>query len=70
MYHVPGDEDPDFSARPGLRHVPERAALHDDVLHLHYGTAECRTAVHVVNEHEVEIELSTAVGTANPLRPT
>ena len=67
MYHVPGDEDPDFSARPGLRHVPERAALHDDVLHLHYGTAECRTAVHVVNEHEVEIELSTSGGNGEPV---
>ena len=42
MYHVPGDEDPDFSARHGLRHVPDRAELGDGALHLHYGTVECQ----------------------------
>ena len=67
MYHVPGDEDPDFSARHGLRHVPDRAELDDGALHLHYGSVECSTAVRVVDEHEIEIDLSTSGGNGEPV---
>lgn len=59
LYHMPGDEDPDFSARSGLCHVPESAALQDDVLCLSYGTVECSITLRIQDDCTMEIELST-----------
>lgn len=60
LYHAPGDEDPDFSARAGLQHIPDSASLRDGTLHLRYGQAECSVALHIQDESTMEIELSTS----------
>lgn len=45
LYHNAGDESPDFSQRPGLRHVPDRARIQGDSVELHYGGTRVRVRV-------------------------
>jgi hypothetical protein len=62
LEHVPGDEDPDFSVRPGLLHVPDRAQLdssgEDIRLQLDYGATECSIVLVQEGEDEMRIELA------------
>ena len=61
LAHVAGDEDPDFSARAGLLHVPDTAQLDSSGdltrLRLHYGAAICSIALTQTGEDEMRIEL-------------
>ncbi len=62
LRHQSGDEDPDFSARAGLLHVPDAATLGEDEetpsVTLRYGATVCQIRVNHRGEDEVELELS------------
>lgn len=54
LQHVPGDEDPDFGARPGLIHLPEKVSLRSAGkscgLELRYGEEDCRVTVETLSD--------------------
>ena len=62
LFHTPGDEEPDFSAREGLIHVPGRAEYIDGEeaagAILWYSDRECRLEVQPVSDGEVDVLLS------------
>jgi hypothetical protein len=59
MVHKPGDEDPDFSPRDGLIHVPDHAryVVTETSLgvELTYGEEQCRVEVQVVDDNEIRL---------------
>ncbi|MFH1566653.1 MAG: hypothetical protein ABIL09_01545, partial [Gemmatimonadota bacterium] len=71
LFHTPGDEEPDFRARQGLLHVPDRAAYADDperpAVVLGYGGVEGRLEVHLLDEHAAEVTLSASGFTHLPV---
>ena len=63
LYHTEGDEEPDFSAREGLLHVPDRAVCIDGEeaagAVLHYGQVQCRLEVRPCGDDAVDLVLSS-----------
>ena len=61
LSHKKGEEEPDFSARDGLIHVPDCAKVHDDdarpTLTLRYGEEDCRVTVKPEGENELTLVL-------------
>ena len=59
LHHVPGNEEPNFGARPGLIHLPERVSLscHGKScgLELRYGEEDCRVTVEPLNDAQVRL---------------
>jgi hypothetical protein len=59
MVHKPGDEDPDFSPRDGLIHVPDHARYEVEEtslgVELTYGEEHCRVEVQVVDDNEIRL---------------
>ena len=59
MRHTPGDENPDFSLRPGLIHVPEKAEIQAGEerpgLSLTYGQETCRMTAVPKGERELTL---------------
>jgi hypothetical protein len=70
MGHTPGDENPDFSPRPGLIHVPEKAEIEGNEegpgLALRYGGATCRIVAVPKGERELVL-ICEATGGAGPV---
>jgi len=68
MRHIPGDDDPDFSPRDGLVHVPEKATYevseHCLNVEMTYGDVGCKVASEVVDETEIHLIYETS-GHAN-----
>lgn len=59
LFHTPGDEDPDFSPRPGLLHTPDRVELgpEDDQAILNLGYGEVQYMVKLMPESETSLKL-------------
>lgn len=61
LHHATGDEEPDFSARQGLIHVPDRAEYVGGEeaagVVLRYGDVECRLEVRPVSDDVVDLVL-------------
>jgi len=59
LRHVPGDEDPDFGARPGLIHLPEKVSLREAGkrcgLELRYGEEDCRVTAEFPSDTRVRL---------------
>ena len=67
LAHTPGEEEPDFSPRPGLAHVPQDAALDGEALKLDYGVARCRIEVEARDENELHVLLTVEEATDGPV---
>jgi len=71
LRHEPGDENPDFSPRKGLLHVPDAARIEggDDapVLVLTYGEETCRVQVTPEDDGTLMLALSVAMNTGQPV---
>ena len=70
LSHTPGDEDPDFSPRNGLVHVPDAAAYQADEnrmhLDLHYGSEVCTVTATPVDANRLRIEVASTCHSAGP----
>lgn len=66
-----GEEEPDFSSRDGLIHVPECAKVHDDderpTLTLKYGDEDCRVTVNAADEKTLTLVLAASVSGDAPV---
>lgn len=60
--HTPGDEDPDFTPREGLLHVPDSARLEPEGARLKYGALECCLHLRFDDDATARIELSAVGG--------
>ncbi|MDP6039172.1 MAG: hypothetical protein QGG64_11530 [Candidatus Latescibacteria bacterium] len=71
LAHNAGDEDPDFSAREGLIHVPECAKIDAckdrPSLILAYGDEDCRVTVRPENDDELTLVLAASANTGLPV---
>jgi len=71
LSHTAGEEEPDFSARDGLIHVPECAKVHDDderpTVTLKYGAEDCRVTVKPESDRELSLVLAASVETDAPV---
>ena len=70
LEHLPGDEDPDFSVRDGLIHVPDAAAISGDgttELALTYGQERCRVTLEPLGEQELALAFTATTHTALPV---
>jgi hypothetical protein len=72
LKHTPGDEDPDFSPREGLCHVPDAAAYQADEdgvrLKLTYGPETCTVTVTPTDAARLQIILGAACKTPGPVK--
>jgi hypothetical protein len=68
LAHAPGDEEPDFAAPSGLRHVPDEAELDGGeapAVRLRYGDVTCRLALDLTSAEQAVIDLSQEGGGAD-----
>jgi hypothetical protein len=71
LSHTPGDEDPDFSPREGLLHVPDRASYDADesrtTLTLGYGPETCTVECEPIDEGRLRLTLDATSLTGDPI---
>jgi hypothetical protein len=67
LSHKPGDENPNFSPRAGLVHVPTDAKLlaKDDAIELDYGGVRCSVTIDVSDPHRARLTYSVDSPTAD-----
>lgn len=71
LFHRAGDENPDFSPREGLIHVPDCGTIEDGedrpTLVLSYGEESCRVTVQPKNDRELALVLAATAKTGLPI---
>ncbi|NUQ62071.1 MAG: hypothetical protein HUU20_06265 [Pirellulales bacterium] len=70
LKHTPGDENPVFTPKGGLIHVPSAARLLAEPgpgLELTYGQETCRIHVRIVDERKVEFQLDSTAKSGQPV---
>lgn len=71
LKHKPGDENPGFSPRDGLIHVPDRAKILEEedraTLMLGYGETSCNVTVQDESETEISLVLTATEASAHPV---
>lgn len=67
LFHTPGDENPDFSPRPGLKHIPDQADVWSNeeaaVLNLNYGDEKYVVRIMPISEKILQIRCEATLRT-------
>lgn len=68
LKHNPGDKNPNFSPRPGLLHVPSRAALNTNasLLTLRYGSTDCTAHLSFLETNKARVTYTASVSPGTP----